>query len=331
MATPRRRAYHTPTYHTSTTRAFTLIELLVVIAIIAILTAILLPVFASVRENSRQSVSISNLKQIQQSLAQFKLDNHKNPDVLFGYAYPGTTMKTGLAQAQSDDAAYNAAHPLPATQSALAAAYFSGLYPAYIKDPEVFTDPNNTVNSSDAGKLTGQIVTNIVAPCNPTTDSGLKGGGASGCTVTGSLGPPDTRSPKPGDVVATTRNFYLADAYDSSPTVQGANTIVDPTTNPPPTSPPPYLVRYQLARQPTGATDGSYARQMRWSNPPADTVVTATTYHVKNADKVLVLFESGTVKKINGADFASLGDSSSNATGTSDFWRVKSWPTALQP
>ena len=74
MATPRRRAHHT-----LTTRAFTLIELLVVIAIIAILTAILLPVFASVRENSRQSVSISNMKQIQQSLAQFKLDNHRNP------------------------------------------------------------------------------------------------------------------------------------------------------------------------------------------------------------------------------------------------------------
>jgi len=44
-------------------QAFTLIELLVVIAIIAILTAILLPVFASVREGARQNVAISNLKQ----------------------------------------------------------------------------------------------------------------------------------------------------------------------------------------------------------------------------------------------------------------------------
>ena len=41
---------------------FTLIELLVVIAIIAILAAILFPVFAQVRENSRRASCQSNLK-----------------------------------------------------------------------------------------------------------------------------------------------------------------------------------------------------------------------------------------------------------------------------
>jgi len=44
--------------------AFTLIELLVVIAIIAILAAILFPVFARAREKARQSSCTSNLKQI---------------------------------------------------------------------------------------------------------------------------------------------------------------------------------------------------------------------------------------------------------------------------
>ena len=43
---------------------FTLIELLVVIAIIAILAAILFPVFAQAREKARQSVCLSNFKQI---------------------------------------------------------------------------------------------------------------------------------------------------------------------------------------------------------------------------------------------------------------------------
>jgi len=48
----------------STFKGFTLIELLVVVAIIAVLAAILFPVFARARENARKSSCLSNLKQI---------------------------------------------------------------------------------------------------------------------------------------------------------------------------------------------------------------------------------------------------------------------------
>ena len=47
----------------STRRAFTLIELLVVIAIIAILAAILFPVFAQAKAAAKKTSALSNLKQ----------------------------------------------------------------------------------------------------------------------------------------------------------------------------------------------------------------------------------------------------------------------------
>ncbi len=60
-------------------RAFTLIELLVVIAIIAILAAILFPVFARAKVAAKKTASISNLKQIGAALVMYVTDNEGYP------------------------------------------------------------------------------------------------------------------------------------------------------------------------------------------------------------------------------------------------------------
>ncbi|BDI31145.1 hypothetical protein CCAX7_31960 [Capsulimonas corticalis] len=112
---------------------FTLIELLVVIAIIAILAAILFPVFAQAREKARAISCLSNEKQMVLGLIQYSQDSDEQmPPAWIGYptvGYPGKARWMDVIQ-------------------------------PYVKSTAVFTDPdsntkyvpvpaNNIVNDTD--------------------------------------------------------------------------------------------------------------------------------------------------------------------------------------
>ena len=104
-------------------KAFTLIELLVVIAIIAILAAILFPVFARARENARRSSCQSNLKQIGLGIIQYAQD------------YDERYMRAQNSGNRSWDA--------------LAAPYF-GVQVAWNKAPLIFRCPSDSTSTGSA-------------------------------------------------------------------------------------------------------------------------------------------------------------------------------------
>lgn len=103
-------SYLPPTHLSSRkNKGFTLIELLVVIAIIAILAAILFPVFARARENARRSSCQSNLKQIGLAIFQYSQDYDEKFPTLYtcfdaacspNYDYWGTLVQPYLKSNQ---------------------------------------------------------------------------------------------------------------------------------------------------------------------------------------------------------------------------------------
>jgi prepilin-type N-terminal cleavage/methylation domain-containing protein/prepilin-type processing-associated H-X9-DG protein len=85
--------------HPHRASAFTLIELLVVIAIIAILAAILFPVFAQAREQARQTVCSSNTRQVGMAVRMYVQDY----DEIFPIFYAYNTQSPSGARAWSGD------------------------------------------------------------------------------------------------------------------------------------------------------------------------------------------------------------------------------------
>jgi len=110
---------------------FSMVELLTVIAIIAILAAIIFPVFATVRKNVYKAQCTSNLHALAQALKLYKDDWKVYPNALFGYYNPDSQAPDKIQ---------------------------TFLYPQYIKDANAFKCPLSPVRVVDLNPNPSKLV-----------------------------------------------------------------------------------------------------------------------------------------------------------------------------
>lgn len=142
-----------------TRQAFTLIELLVVIAIIALLAAILFPVFSRARENARKSSCSNNIKQIGLGLMQYSQDYDE-------------TMVSGRMVANTG---------LPSNGYM----NYVDLLQPYVKSYQLFRCPSNTRSNTDIqdGLLGGVGSSRLAKISYMTPIDDNTGGAGSDCAI----------------------------------------------------------------------------------------------------------------------------------------------------
>ena len=290
----------------ATTSGFTLIELLVVIAIIAILAAISFPVFNKVREQARQSSTMSKLHSVYVGATLFHLDEGRWPPTLFPYAEialpPGSTPPSQVALSVS---------PNLAPMDKATGYYSTGLdvngnpisfnhgflFQEQVKSYTDFTNDDNLVKDQKA-------VTNAVYPGTANTVNWLSAAPSpkAGCTAT--YTDPDLPAVSGQTYAGQPKLYYTMDSMDIGPQLKDDGT----TTG-----------NYELHYSPdwthvSGLADGNgcpgdidangnyVVTQLKYKNPPADrTVLTYVTQHTATtgSPSVLVLLLSGTARKVN--------------------------------
>jgi len=143
-------------------RGFTLIELLVVIAIIAILAAILFPVFAQAREKARQATCASNLKQDSLGILQYVQDN----DERYPIAEPITTDSSDpcsnsywvsgfFPSNETTDPTTNCGNNASSLGNAFDSTFWINAIQPYVKNLNTFACPSVTTQSTGFGDASG--------------------------------------------------------------------------------------------------------------------------------------------------------------------------------
>ncbi|MGO8673065.1 MAG: type II secretion system protein [Capsulimonadaceae bacterium] len=244
---------------------FSLIELLVVIAIIALLAAVIYPVFSKVKEDGQRHVAISNMDRIQTAAQRYAADHGGDyPPVLYAYS-DGTSSMGGIGAVTNNTGA---------CQTLNGGTCLAGIFPTYLSDAHAFTDPDNPVNDIASTKS------------HNLNDNTL---GTTGTLTASTHQYFDADAYDSGPLVISAINVnpsVLVPRYQRAWT-----SVVNPTTFT--VAGTPAFSSTPVGTQ--GITYTQYLRQMDLPSSTGDTYVTCDTYHVRSSGFVEVLFKDGHV------------------------------------
>ena len=262
---------------------FTLIELLTVIAIIAILAAIIFPVFGRVRAQVRQTTTMSQMHEIQRNIKLYFVDNGKYPAVLLGYAqksdgdfFYGTGTPVGI-----EELTYR-----PCTAGT-----------KYNTDKSQFNSPDNSAKNpapvTTAIYPEGTPLAGKAVQFTQTLINNIRCTSKDGVSWSPQLDKPTY--------------YYPYDSYDVGPKLDANGKIVSNGGQ------PVYELHYSIDW--TGYTPGSdedkpYPNQLKYPTASDDTTVITWSTHqaaYSSSDKIPVLMLSGKVKAIPATQFLQKG------------------------